>query len=325
MLGHPFLFGPALGLVSAIVFASATTGPLVVRFLLFFITSLPIFLAGLGWGPTTAVLAGLAGTALVAVSAGPLVGLAFAASQVVPVIVLSYLALLSRAGPPGPGGGETIEWYPPGRLVVSAALMAACLSVVSVLLLGGSHEEIKSSLGTFIDKMVKSDLPQMQGSPALGEAEISSLAEITAAVLPAASGISWMASLLFNLWLAGRITLASGQLRRPWPDLAAIEYPRGTALLFAGSLIALLSKGNLALAATGFTGTLFLAYVLLGLAIVHYTTRGKSWRPFALWALYATLLVVNVWIAVLIASLGLAESVVGLRRRTLPPPSGTST
>ncbi len=61
------LVGVGLGLVAAVVFASATTGPLVARFLLFFITPLPIALAGLGWGWHTAAIAGFSRHALVAI------------------------------------------------------------------------------------------------------------------------------------------------------------------------------------------------------------------------------------------------------------------
>ena len=123
-----------------------------------------------------------------------------------------------------------------------------------------------------------------------------------------------------NFVLGGRVTLASGQLKRPWPDLAAIEYPRGTSFVLAGALITSLASGYLGLAASGFAGAFFLAYLLLGLAIIHYTTRGFPWRPFALWALYAALLFINVWIAVVIAVLGLSDTLLTLRQR-YPPPS----
>jgi hypothetical protein len=315
------LVGAGLGLVAAVVFASATTGPLIARFILFFITPLPIALAGLGWGWLAAAVAGAVGMLLLAIGAGIHVALLFALSQVVPMVVLTHLALLSRSGP---AGGETIEWYPPGRLVIWAAVLAAVLAFASLMLIGGDLENVRTALGDFIEKTVRNSLPELTNAP-LTEVEIKELAEAALWLLPAASAISWMGGLLFNLWLAGRVTLASGQLMRPWPDLAAIEYPRGTSLAFAGSLLALLmTSGHVALAASGIFGALFLAYMLLGLAIIHYTTRGAAWRPFALWALYAALLFLNMWIGVLAAILGLSESIFGLRRR-YPPPSGPST
>jgi hypothetical protein len=315
------IVGTGLGLVAAVVFASATTGPLVARFLLFFITPLPIALAGLGWGWHTAAIAGLAGTLLVAIGTSVLVALVFALSQVVPMLALTHLALLSRTAP---AGGEAIEWYPPGRLVIWAAIMSGLLAIASLLLIGGDLEDLRKTLAEFIEKTLQSGLPQLPNATPLSEAEIKSLSEIALGLLPAASAVSWLAMLLFNLWLAGRITLASGQLARPWPDLAAMEYPRGTALAFAAALLATMLSGYAGLAASGFAGAFFMAFVLLGLAIVHFITRGAAWRPFALWALYATLIFLNMWIGVAAAILGLSESIFGLRRR-YPPPSGPST
>jgi hypothetical protein len=321
-MGNRLLIGIGLGVVAAVVFASATTGPLVARLILFFIAPLPFALAGLGWGWQTAAVAGLAGTLLVAAGAGLAVAGVFALSQAMPMIGLTYLALLSR---PGPAGGESLEWYPPGRLVVWSAVMAGLLSLATLLLLGGDLEGLRKSLAEFISKMLKEGLPQLPEGTEVSETEIKSLAEMSLWFLPAASAISWMGSLLFNLWLAGRITLASGQLVRPWPDLAAIEYPTGTALAFAGALLGTLTLGEHAgLAASGLAGGLFLAFVLLGLAIVHYTTRGIAWRPFLLWALYAAMLFLNMWIGVLAAILGLADSFLRIRQRYPPPPGPTT-
>ena len=68
------------------------------------------------------------------------------------------------------------------------------------------------------------------------------------------------------------------------------------------------------LIAAGFAGPLFFAYVLLGLAVVHYMTRGRPWRPFALWGLYASLFIMNTFASLAIALLGLAEAVWPMRK-----------
>lgn len=316
------LAGAGLGLVAAMAFASATTGPLLIRFLLLFITPLPIALAGLGWGWRAGALAGLVGAAIVMLALNPLVAAAFAVTQVVPVVALTYFAMLSRpvseSEAPVDDDGSGVEWYPVGRLVLWAAAMAAVMATASMILLAGDTENLRKTLGEFMQAALASNVPEAQGQ--IGEAELTALTEIALAVLPAASAMSWMASLLFNLWLAGRITLASGQLGRPWPDLAAISYPHGTPLLFGAVLIASMFSGVPGLAASAAGGSLFVAYLLLGLAVVHFMTRTKPWRAFALWALYATLLVINVWMAIPIVVLGLVETAFHLRGPTNPPP-----
>lgn len=326
-MGNPILVGLGLGLTAAVAFASATGGPFLMRFILFFITPLPIALAGLGWGVRTAAIAGFTGTALVALVAGPPAGLVFAVSQALPVILLAYLALLSRTGA-SPDGRVTVEWYPIGRLVVWAALLAGLLAIATLALIGGDIDELRKNLVTYVEEVLTKSFPQTEGSPRVSDTEIKALAEVALGLLPAASAVSWMASILFNLWLGGRVTLASGQLARPWPDLALITYPRGTSLAFAAALAASLAGGYVGLAASGMAGALFFAYVLLGLAVIHYSSRGRSWRPFALWILYAALILSNIWFAVVLALLGLAEAMLALRSRYPPlaaPPSGPPT
>jgi hypothetical protein len=322
------LIGLGLGLVAAVVFASATTGPLVARFLLLFITPLPIALAGLGWGWRTAAVAGTVGTALVFVFSTPAVAAAFALTQAAPMAVLTYLALLSRPadhlGSPSAddaSGAPALEWYPPGRIVIWAAVLAGLMAIGTLALLGNDLDQLRQALGDVIKQALPAALPEGQAPMQLSDVETAALADIALAILPGASALSWMSSLLFNLWLAGRITLASGQLGRPWPDLAALTYPAGTPLAFGALLLGLMITGYPGLVASAMAGGLFLAYLLLGLAIVHYTTRAQPWRPFALWALYGSLIVVNIWIWIVVAILGLAETVLHLRARSQAPPA----
>jgi hypothetical protein len=321
-----YLAGAGLGLVAAVVFASATTGSFFARFALLFITPLPIALAGLGWGWRSASLAGAVGSTLILLFASPAVALAFALTQAAPMVVLTYLALLSRplakSNQAAAGNENAVEWYPAGRLVTWAAIMAGLMAITMIALLGGNLEELRKSLGEIIKTTVEQGFTQTEGQPpvVLSEAEVTSLSEVALSILPAASALSWMTSLLFNLWLAGRVTLASGQLGRPWPDLAAITYPQGTPLALGIMLLATMLSGYPGLAASAFAGGLLTAYLLLGLAVVHYATRGQPWRPFALWGLYGALLVVNVWIAIPVAMLGIAETVLHIRARSAAPP-----
>jgi hypothetical protein len=319
-----YLIGAGLGLVAAVTFASATGGPLLARFLLLFITPLPIALAGLGWGWQTAAVAGTVGTGLVLTFSAPAVALAFAMTQAAPVVLLTYLALLSRpvaeaARSPSPDDPEAIEWYPAGRLVIWAAVLAAGMAIGTLVMLGSDLDDLRKALAELIKQTLPASLPQTGAPVELGDAEIAALAEVALTMLPGASAVSWMSSLLFNLWLAGRVTLASGQLGRPWPDFAAITYPAGTPLVFGLLLVAVMAPGHLGLAASAASGGLFLAYLLLGLAVLHFTTRGQAWRPFALWMLYGALIIANVWLWIVVTVLGLAESALHLRARSNAP------
>lgn len=315
--------GLLLGLTSAVVFASAATGPLLVRFLLFLITPLPIFLAGLGWGPASALIAGAAG-ALLVLFFGPKAALIYAASQALPAAALTYLAMLSRPVEAAPGQPESREWYPVGRLVVWSAVLAGIPALLWVLFFGADLETLRTTLGKPLADYLKEALPAGPDGTPLGEEDVARITDIILGLLPAGSAISWMAALLFNLWLAGRIMVASGQLIRPWPDLAAMEFPAGTPLALAAATALSFVDGWVGTGASGFSGTFLLAYVLMGLAVIHYVSRGTAWRPFLLWALYGSLLFVNAPLALPLALLGLIETFLRLRARAGSPRSGKS-
>ena len=319
-----------LGLVSAVVFLSATTGPMLIRFALFLLTSLPIFLAGLGWGWRFAALAGIVSVSIVAAASNFQVAGVYALTQILPAIVLSYLALLNRPYQPDGADSETVEWYPVGRLVLWAAVMAGAITLAVLVVIGQDFDELRTGLKGYLSETIKTNMPPGADGKPLDDSQLETMTDIMVAVLPAASAVSWLTALVFNLWLAGRITLAAGQLRRPWPDISAMEYPPGTALMLLASLLATGAKGTAGAVGTAFLGAFFLAYVLAGLAVIHYVTRAKPWRPFGLWLLYIGLLVVAVWIAVIIALVGLADRPLRLRERAFPtgpppPPAPVST
>ena len=310
---YALLIGLGAGLVSAIVFASAMTGALLARTLLLILTPLPLFLAGLGVGPVTAAVAGVAGTVLLLVAGSASAAIVFAASQAIPVLILTYLASLRRDVPGG------TQWYPVGRIVLAAALIAGVLVMGMLLLLGGDIDALRTALRAALDDFVTNELPKLPDAPTLGPKDLDELTAVALALGPPVLAMWMMGGFLLNMWLAARITLASGRLQRPWPDLAATSYPPFAPLLLAAATGAGFLSGMPGLIAAGFAGPLFFAYVLLGLAVVHFVTRGRPWRPFALWALYITLFVMNTFASMSIALLGLAEAVWPIRKLNAPP------
>jgi hypothetical protein len=137
-------------------------------------------------------------------------------------------------------------------------------------------------------------------------------------MLPAVMAIAVMMTSLISLWLAGRVTLASGRLARPWPDIATLELPRGSSFAFLIALAVSFGGGIIGLMAGGFTGTFYFAFVLLGLAVAHYVTRGSPWRNFTLSAIYASLFVFSAGTSLVLALMGLGETIFRYRRHAGP-------
>ncbi len=307
-----FILALAAGLISAVVFASATTGAFLLRIVLFLLTPLSLYLTGLGLGPIAAGIAAITATVGVLLIANPLAAEVYAVSTALPAIICTRLALLSREVE-----GER-EWYPLGRIAVAAAIFSGGFAALALMLMGGDIDTLTKLLKTVVETFVKTELSQIPGAPEIGPAEIDQITRSTLYSLPWALGLLAMGTILLNLWLAGRITLASGRLQRPWPDLAAFAMPGGAtfALLIA---IALSFIGGLAgLVAAGVAAPFTLAFALVGLAVIHSLTRGSQWRSFILTALYVGVLFVP-YIGLLLALTGLAETVFRYRSAGKPP------
>lgn len=309
------------GLISAIVFASATTGPTFARMLMLAIVTLPIALAGYSYNAATALVAAAAGTAIITLLTTIGAGLAFAVTLAFPAAFLVYLALLHRETAP-----DHTEWYPVGRILIATALIAATIVALGFAVASSTPEKLNAAVSTAIESMMKSGFGGMPAGGALNPADLARLTSVMVQLLPGISAAFWMACILFCQWAAARVALASGQLIRPWPDLAAFQLPLGTPLLLALAVTAsLLLDGMPKLMAMGYAGAIYIVYVLLGLAVLHYVSRGTSWRGQALAAIYVLLIVFNSGASLLLAILGLSDSFISLRRSVEPKNPNSNT
>jgi len=311
--------GAGSGLVSAALFASAATATSLAG-LLFYLAPLPLCLAGLGWGGMAALLSALTGTVVIAASLGAATAAVFALSIAAPTALLAHLALLSRpaATPNGQVVGA-LEWYPPGRIVGWAALIAGLLAGILVLTIGYDQEAYRDTIRQILEHSTLKELDR--NGTVFTEEAIASLSSVLARALPAAFAVIWLTITLFNLWIAALIVDASGRALRPWPDLRGFELPNALVPIFAGALAASFLPGLPGLLATGLAGALLFAYVLQGLAVIHLYSRGVPFRAVLLTAIYLGILLLG-WVALVVAILGLAEPLLGLRQRGQPPTSG---
>lgn len=298
------------GLISAIVFVSATTGPTVVRMIMLAIVSLPVALAGYSYNALTSALAAAIGTLIIMALASPAAGAVFAASAAFPAAILVYLGLLNRAT-----GNGKVEWFPLGQLLLVASAMGATVVGAGLLLGAGSVDHLKSVIRASFDKMLKSGLGGLPSGGAMPEADMARFVDVMTSLLPVVSVAFWLLCILGSQWLGAKVALWSGQLARPWPDLAAFRLPLMSPVLLAAALGAsLMLDGLPRLVVLGYAGAVYLLYVLLGLAILHFITRGAVWRGAALGMIYTVLIVFNSGASLILALLGLAESFIPFRQ-----------
>ncbi len=306
------LIGLAAGLAAALLFASLVTGSLF-SFLLFYLAPLPVMIAGLGWSHFAALIAALTAAASLAAAFGGFLFAAFLLGLALPAWWLTYLALLAR---PAPAHPEALEWYPVGRLVLWAALLGALGIILAIPTFGTDAESFQSGVRHAFDRLLHAEMNTASDAQLTlpGIVDPERFLDFLVIVTPPAAAVVSTVTTLANLWLAGRIVKLSGRLRRPWPDLGTTALPRYAAALLAAAMGGALVGDLIGIVAGVLTASLLVAYALVGLAVLHATTRGINGRGFVLAGIYAAVGVFG-WPALLLSLLGLADLALDFRRR----------
>jgi hypothetical protein len=307
------IIGVGSGIVSALLLYSAARGGPLLRPFILFLVPLPSLVAALGWGWVPACAAALAGALVVASIINGTIGLGYLIALGAPVALASYLAYLSRSSPSNPSARE---WYPAGRLMAGMAIYAGALPMLLLPFIGGSYESLRPVMGEVLQQFAKRWLPP---GGRLTDQALAEQTDLALAVLPAGFAVQWLLLCALNLYLAGRITLASGRLGRDWPDLASLSYPSSFGILLLIALIAANAGGTIGTIGTGFTGAFLAAYLLAGLALTHAIGRWRA--PWLVWVVYLGLFFLWPFFTPLLILAGLLESTVSLKHRLgiLPP------
>jgi hypothetical protein len=315
------LIGISAGAAATLLFASVASGSMF-SFLLFYLAPLPILIAAIGWSHVAGLVASLSAAAALAAVFGSAFFVAFLVGIGLPAWWLGYLTLLARPG--ATDLGAAIEWYPPGRLILWAALLAAAVVTAGVLNLGTDADDFRAGLKRAFERLFRIDAGGPDGRlqiPGVGDA--GRVLDFLVAAFPPVASVVAMITTLVNLWLAARIAKVSGRLRRPWPDLAGIEFPPLASALLVGVIAGSFLSGLVGIIAGVFAATLLMAFAILGFAILHKITNGMSGRGFMLAGIYAAVGVFG-WPVLVMMLLGLTDSFLDLRARVAArrgPPS----
>jgi hypothetical protein len=306
------------GAAAALLFASVATGSLIAT-LLFYLASLPILIAAMGWSH----LAGLLGALLAAAGLGLALDfrffLAFLFGIGLPAWWLGYLALLGRPVATN-GSAGAMEWYPIGRLVLWAAIIGTLVIAVAMLSFGTDKETFQTEIRSAFERALR-----VQGQTQLpGRADTGRVIDILVVALPPAAAVLLTILNTFNLWLAARVVKISGRLRRPWPDLSTMTLPSITPGLLAAAIAGSFLPDLPGMLAGVLAASLFMAYAIMGFAVLHAITRGMGGRVFALVGAYFAVVVFG-WPILAMSLLGLAETAFNIRARFASSAAGPPT
>ena len=309
---HLAIIGIGAGVAAALLFASVTSGTLL-SIPLFYLAPLPIMIAGLGWSYWAALTAALTGALALGVVFGAVFVFAFLAGAGVPGWWLAYLAMLAR-----PAGGHEgpLEWYPTGRVVAWAAILAALLVVVAIPNLGTDGESFRAGLHDALARMLRVQTGAPADTPLTlpGGTDPERFINFLVSVIPATAAVLATLTNLFNLWLAGRVVKFSGRLTRPWPQISAMRFPPMLTAALVLAIALSFADGLIGVVGSIFSASLLMAYGALGFAVLHSITQGMNSRPFLLAGTYLVVLMIG-WLVLALCLLGVLDTMIDVRAR----------
>ena len=210
------------GLAAAVFFIVPIKGAMAAGLTMLF-APLPLMIAGLSFAPSSVLAGAAAGGLLVWTLVHEYYAFFFLIWAGVPAFWLTRLAWLARPAEAGePADKDGLLWYPVGDLLFWAAVLGAAVAA-GVVLTGviwfGSFEVFQNRLARELTPAIqaawKTKLPDnVQISDIAGQLS-QTIAFAMPAVLAAWATFSYAA----NLWLAGRVSMVSARLQRPWLDL----------------------------------------------------------------------------------------------------------
>ena len=301
------LIGLGAGAAAALLFASVASGAIVAT-LLFYLAPLPILIAAIGWSHWAGLVAAVTAAAGLGVALDGYVFLIFLFGIGLPAWWLGNLALLAR--PISTNGTGDVEWYPVGRMVTWAAIIGTLLVMVAVPAFGTDKETFQAGLRAAFERALRTQMT----TPGLKGADPKRLIDILIVAVPPAAAVLATILNVFNLWLAARIVKVSGRLRRPWPDLPSLTLPGFTPGLLAAAIVGSFLPDLLGLLCGVLAASLFMAYAIMGFAVLHSITRGIGARAVALAGAYVAVVIFG-WPILAMSMLGLAESAFNIRAR----------
>jgi hypothetical protein len=316
MFAGPILVGAAAGIVSALLFAVISTGsPLAV--VLSYVAPLPILIASLGWNHRAGLIASAIGAGVLMAAFSPATSAVFALGLALPAWWVAYLALLGR-----PDAAGVIEWYPLGNILAWIGIAAALVTLIGVFTVGSSYAEYDERLRRLVTGVIRAGgTPRMNMPADAPEAAIIDAVVAAAPVLTAASLVPMQAA---NLWLAAKAVAMSGRLPRPWPMIADAAMPVWTVpALVLGAALGWFGEGYAGLASRVIAGAFGGAFALQGLATIHRITRGQSLRGAILTGLYTLIVLLLIWMAPLLACIGVIDRLVNARPKAGATPPAT--
>lgn len=296
------LIGLLAGFATALLSLGGGT-PSSMSFFLLSSATLPILIAGLGWGDIAALFAVAVASVVIALGVAPMVAVMFLATSLGPAAWIGHLANLARPAEEIGGPSGAIAWYPLAGIVLQLCALVTLGLVILGFIVGYGTDIVGHVVDAFIMVVQRQNADYKPSADSIAEMKV-----FFAHALPAVQGAVWVIILFTCYYVAATLVRVSGRSGRPRDDVpAALRMPRKGLAAFAVGLVLAMLAGTPAFIGSAICGAFGAGFMLSGFAVVHDRTRGKSWRFAALWLSYVAVILFTLPLVFFFLA-GLAES-----------------
>lgn len=278
---NDMFIGIVAGLATALLCLGVATGS-GLSVTLYLLSAVPIMAAGLGWGLRASLIGIVVSSIAVVMIANTQTAVLVLLTTSLPAAASAYWLTLSRPAEEVGGPEGKLVWYPLSDVLLRLCLMVSAAFIFVGAMINYGPELLEPIVDQMAERIRASD-PQF----AFTDAARQDLLETLTALIPVLQPLMWTLILVGNLYLALRITRASGQLRRRKDDFPnTMRMPKISLVIFAVALLLSMLSGSIGLIGSAISGGMIAGFTLAGFAMFHAISRGKPWRTPALVMVY---------------------------------------
>ena len=279
----------ALAGVTTALLCLGIAGGSALAVVLFFISPVPLMLAGLGFGLKSALIGAFVATAGTMAFANGLVAVVVALAIAVPACASAFWLNLARPAEEIGGPQGKLAWYPLADVVFAISLMTGLAYVIFGAMIGFGPDIAGQLAAELIDRF-RATNPEIVFTPE-GEA---SLRDMLLTSIPILQPFFWMLSLTLSIYIAVAVALRSGLTRRPKEDWTlALRMPRHATFAFLAAVLVSFVPGSLGHVGGSFAGALGAGFTMAGFAMLHARTRGMAGRTAILLLAYLSVVIIG--------------------------------
>lgn len=272
-------------------------------FTLYAISTLPILLAGLGWGNMAAAVAVITGGLTILGAVAPQAALFVTIVSFLPAGWISHLANLARPADELGGPKDMLAWYPLPNILTQLCGLVSVAALATGYMIGYGPELVDQ----LVDLMV-SVAAQDPSAPAMDPAAVMQTKRLLLHILPAMQGMIWVLTQFVTYYIATRLVATTARRVRPRENISSsLRMNRNAIFVLLGAMALAFVDGPLGLAGAAIAGAFGAGFLMAGFAVLHFRTIGKTYRLPLLVLAYLVCLML-VFPAVIILVLGLSDT-----------------